>query len=500
MPITLEQKLPIKFSLTDMELSNKKVDCLVLGVAQASKFDFSGVKLSKASLNFIMNHINLAHFEGKLGQTLMLFQVPGITTARILLVGSGKADELNEANFKSLFSHTIKALSSHKIQSVLCNLNQLKIINREMNWALRFSIEAMCNEVYEFSYFKNNPQKHKLKEVQFVVSAKDKPKLAQTLDESKVIAETLQFVKDLGNMPANICTPSFMAKQALSTKSLSKKVKVEIFDREKLQEIGANAILAVAQGSSEPCQFIVMHYKGGKKNEAPTVLIGKGVCFDSGGLCIKGRDGMNLMKMDMCGAATVMGVFTAAVKLELAVNLIAVMPCVENMPDGKAYRPGDIIKSLSGKTIEVLDTDAEGRLILCDALTYCERFKPEVVIDVATLTGAIIVALGQHFTGLFSNNDQLVKSLIDAGKQSNDQAWHMPISDEFQKQIDSKIADVANIGGPYGGSVTAACFLARFAEKFTWAHLDIAGTSMSKDGAKGRPVSLLLQFLLNKTY
>ncbi|MDF2529872.1 MAG: PepA protein, partial [Gammaproteobacteria bacterium] len=308
----------------------------------------------------------------------------------------------------------------------------------------------------------------------------------------------IRFARDLGNMPANICTPSYLAKQALGFKALSKKVIVEILDREKLQEIGANTILAVAQGSSEPCQLVTMQYHGGKKNAAPIVLVGKGVCFDTGGICIKPRDNMMMMKMDMCGAATVLSVFAAAVKLGLPINLVAIAPCVENMPDGKAYRPGDIIKSMSGQTIEVADTDAEGRLILCDALTYCERFDPKCVIDVATLTGAVTVALGQHLTGLFGNNQGLINNLLKAGKDSDDQAWHLPITDEFQKQIDSKIADMVNLGGPYGGSITAACFLARFAKKYNWAHLDVAGTAMAKEGARGRPVSLLVQYLLNQ--
>ncbi|MDO8953289.1 MAG: leucyl aminopeptidase [Gammaproteobacteria bacterium] len=498
MSIILDRKLPTTFSILETDANKKAADCLILGVSHGNKLIPSSLKLTKSALSFLQTHLKLSNFEAKIGQVLMLYGVPDVKASSALIVGCGKLNELDEAHYKSIYVHMLKALTAARIKTAICSLNQLAIKARDVEWGTHFAIETICNELYDFAYFKSKVEKAKLAEIQFVVPSKEQRKQSQFIEQAQIIAEATRFAKDLGNLPANICTPSYMARQALSFKALSKKVKVEILDREKLQEIGANCILAVAQGSAEPCQFITMHYQGGKKNEAPTVLVGKGVSFDTGGICIKTRDNMNMMKMDMCGAATVMAVFAAAVKLNLPINLIAVAPCVENMPDGKAYRPGDIIRSLSGQTIEVLDTDAEGRLILCDALTYCERFEPACVIDVATLTGAIVVALGQHYTGLYGNNDPLIHALLKAGKQSDDLAWQMPISDEYQKQIDSKIADMANLGGPYGGSITAACFLARFTKKYHWAHLDVAGTAMSKDGARGRPVGLLIQYLLTK--
>ncbi|MDF2939370.1 MAG: leucyl aminopeptidase [Gammaproteobacteria bacterium] len=497
MSINIEQKLAVDFKLLEGDPTAKASDCLVLGVWESAK-PATTVKLSKQSSDFIQKCLKQSNMEGKIGQSVMLYHVPGIKAPVVLLMGCGKPSELNDSHFKNLCVYTTKALTAARVKSAICCLNQIDIKSRDMEWGLRFAVESVSYELYDFHYFKSKAEKPKLAEVYFAIQSKNKRKLELVLEQSCVIAEAVQFARDLGNMPANICTPSYLSKQALSMKSLSKKVHVDIFDREKLQEMGANAILAVAQGSHEPCQLVSMEYRGGKKSAAPIVLVGKGVCFDSGGLCIKGRDGMNLMRMDMCGAATVISVFYAAVKLALPINLVVVAPCVENMPDGKAFRPGDIIKSMSGQTIEVLDTDAEGRLILCDALTYCERFNPDCVIDVATLTGAVMVALGQHLTGLYANHDPLANELLKAGKASNDPAWHMPITEEFQKQIDSKIADMANLGGPYGGSVTAACFLARFTKKYHWAHLDVAGTAMAKEGAKGRPVNLLIEFLLGR--
>ncbi|MDF2690224.1 MAG: leucyl aminopeptidase [Gammaproteobacteria bacterium] len=496
MSITLEQSLAVEFKLLDADPAQKAADCLVLGVWHDKKI--AADKLNKETAQFLQKSLKQVDMMGKIGQTMMLYHVPGVKAASVLLVACGKASELNESHYKNIYSTMLKALSAAHVKTSICCLNQLSIKGRDIEWSIRFAVETICYELYDFAYFKTKHEKLKLAEMQFAIASKDKRKIGAVLEQAQIIAEAVRFARDLGNMPANVCTPSYLAKQALGFKSLSKKVKVEILDREKLQEIGANSILAVAQGSTEPCQLVTMQYEGGKKSAAPIVLIGKGVCFDTGGICIKPRENMNMMKMDMCGAATVMAVFGAVVKMGLAINLVAVAPCVENMPDGKAYRPGDIIKSMSGQSIEVLDTDAEGRLILCDALTYCERFEPECVIDVATLTGAIMVALGQHLTGLYANHDPLAHALLRAGKESDDLAWHMPITEDFQKQIDSKIADMANLGGPYGGSITAACFLSRFAKKYHWAHLDVAGTAMAKEGARGRPVNLLIQYLIDR--
>ncbi|HEY6610498.1 MAG TPA: leucyl aminopeptidase, partial [Pseudomonas sp.] len=281
-----------------------------------------------------------------------------------------------------------------------------------------------------------------------------------------------------------------------------KNLEVEVLNEKKLKELGMGAFLAVAQGSEQPPRLIVLNYQGGKKDAQPQVLVGKGITFDTGGISLKPGLGMDEMKYDMCGAASVLGTFRALVELQLPINVVGLLACAENMPSGGATRPGDIVTTMSGQTVEILNTDAEGRLVLCDTLTYAERFKPQAVIDVATLTGACIVALGSHTSGLLGNNDALIKQILKAGEHAGDRAWQLPLFDEYQEQLDSPFADIANIGGPKAGTITAACFLSRFAKQFHWAHLDIAGTawiSGGKDkGATGRPVPLLTQYLLER--
>ena len=303
-------------------------------------------------------------------------------------------------------------------------------------------------------------------------------------------------------MPPNICHPSYLAEQAKELAKAHKNLKVDILDEKKLQALGAGAFLAVAQGSDQPPRMIVMQYNGGKKGEKPHALVGKGITFDTGGISIKPAAGMDEMKYDMGGAASVFGTLRAVLELQLPINLVCLLACAENMPSGGATRPGDIVTTMSGQTVEILNTDAEGRLVLCDTLTYAERFKPQSVIDIATLTGACIVALGSNVSGLMGNDDDLVNQILAAGRQADDRAWQLPLYDEYQEQLDSPFADIANIGGPKAGTITAGCFLSRFTKAYKWAHLDIAGTawvSGGKDkGATGRPVPLLTQYLLDR--
>jgi leucyl aminopeptidase len=313
----------------------------------------------------------------------------------------------------------------------------------------------------------------------------------------------MAFTKDLGNMPPNLCHPSFLAEEAKVLGKTYKNLKVDILDEKKLKELGMGAFLAVAQGSDQPPRMIVLNYQGGKKTEKPYALVGKGITFDTGGISIKPASGMDEMKYDMCGAASVFGTLKAVLEMQLPINLVCVLACAENMPSGGATRPGDIVTSMSGQTVEILNTDAEGRLVLCDALTYTERFKPQAVIDIATLTGACIVALGSNVSGLMGNNDELVQQILGAGLSADDRAWQLPLYDEYQEQLDSPFADIANIGGPKAGTITAGCFLSRFTKNYHWAHLDIAGTawiSGGKDkGATGRPVPMLTQYLLDRS-
>jgi len=302
-------------------------------------------------------------------------------------------------------------------------------------------------------------------------------------------------------MPANLCTPSHLASQAREIGKAYKKVKTTVLEEAAMKKLGMGALLSVSRGSRQPAKLITLEYSGGQPGDKPVVLVGKGVTFDSGGISIKPSPAMDEMKYDMCGAASVLGTMQACAEMDLPLNVVGVVPATENLPDGDASKPGDVVTSMSGQTIEVLNTDAEGRLILCDALTYSDKFNPAVVIDIATLTGACVIALGAHATGLLSNDDALADELLDAGITAADRAWHLPLWDEYQKQIDTNFADIANVGGRGAGTITAACFLSRFTSKYRWAHLDIAGVAWKQGndkGATGRPVSLLTQFLLNR--
>ena len=352
-----------------------------------------------------------------------------------------------------------------------------------------------------FDRFKSEKAKpRKLKKITLLTAATDDAERATR--QASAIAAGMALARDLGNLPPNLCHPSFLAEQAEALAVEHKHLKVEILTEKKLRELGMGAFLAVAQGSEQPPRLIVLQYNGGKKDEAPYALVGKGITFDTGGISLKPGLGMDEMKFDMCGAASVFGTFRAVLELQLPINLVGLLACAENMPSGRATRPGDIVTTMSGQTVEILNTDAEGRLVLCDTLTYAERFKPQAVVDIATLTGACIVALGANTSGLMGNNDALVRQLLKAGEHADDRAWQLPLFDEYQEQLDSPFADIANIGGPKAGTITAGCFLSRFAKKYHWAHLDIAGTawiSGGKDkGATGRPVPLLTQYLLDR--
>jgi len=370
-------------------------------------------------------------------------------------------------------------------------------------------VETALDASYRFDAIKRKPDaaeekaaKKGIKKLGIQITAAADVAAAESgLVDGKAIGAGVSLTKDLGNLPPNVCTPTYLAEQAQALAS-SYGFTVEVLEREAMQKLGMGSFLAVAQGSEEPPKLIVLQHLKGDKKQKPVVLVGKGITFDTGGISLKPSAEMDEMKYDMCGAATVLGVFKTIAEMDLPLNVIGVIPTCENMPDGRATRPGDVLTSMSGLTIEVLNTDAEGRLILCDALTYAERFEPSAVVDIATLTGACVIALGHHATGLFSNNDSLAQELLQAGEQALDRAWRMPMWDDYQPLLDSNFADIANIGGRAAGSITAACFLSRFTKKYDWAHLDIAGTawkSGKEKGGTGRPVPLLTEFLVGRT-
>jgi leucyl aminopeptidase len=433
----------------------------------------------------------------------------GVKLKRVLLVGLGETQQKTGGDilaYAKLARAAIKTLSGGAIETALWLMAGFmeKPNPQRLGELARLTMQLAGDQVYRFGVrqpamrFKVKDTPDPLKSLIFVSGGKEANVLKLAVTEGTALVEGMNLAKDLGNLPPNVCTPAYLAQtaQALAKKTT---LKVEVLGRKQMEVLGMGSFLAVTQGSELPPQFIIMRHSGGKATAAPTVLVGKGITFDTGGISLKPGDAMDEMKYDMCGAASVMGTIYAAALLKLKQNVIAVIPTCENMPSGKATRPGDIVKSMSGQTIEILNTDAEGRLILCDALTYVERFKPRAVIDVATLTGACIIALGSVHSGLFSDDENLAKELSESGKVALDTVWRLPLDAAYQEQLKSNFADVANIGGRPAGSVTAACFLKRFTEKYCWAHLDIAGTawkSGAMKGSTGRPVPLLFNYLM----
>ncbi|WP_312929084.1 leucyl aminopeptidase, partial [Stutzerimonas nitrititolerans] len=429
--------------------------------------------------------------------------LPGLKAERVLLVGTGKADELDNRQWRKVVTAVTGALKNLGGSDAALALQDVQIKGRDAYARTRILVEVLAGGQYVFDRFKSKKADARpLSRITLLSDKAEQAQIEQAANHAQAITTGMNFARDLGNLPPNVCHPSYIAEQARQLGKDFKGLKVEVLDEKKLRELGAGSFLAVSQGSDQPGCIVVMQYNGGKKGEQPYALVGKGITFDTGGISLKPGLGMDEMKYDMCGAASVLGTFRAALELQLPINLVGVLACAENMPSGGATRPGDIVTTLSGQTVEILNTDAEGRLVLCDALTYVERFKPRAVIDVATLTGACIVALGSQTSGLMSNDEELARQLLGAGQNADDRAWQLPLFDEYQEQLDSPFADIANIGGPKAGTITAACFLSRFTKAYAWAHLDIAGTAWisggKEKGATGRPVPLLTQYLLDR--
>ena len=494
----------MEFSIKNGNPEKQRNDCIIVGVYEGRKLSVAAAAIDRASGSYLATILRRGDMEGKLGSTLLLHSVPGTLCDRVLLVGLGKERELREREYRQAVRASIKALSKSGAADVASFLAELPIKKHDITWKVAQLAEVAQDSAYRFDRLKskvNDEIKGITKLIINVPQRNDLKKGEAGLKQGLAIASGVHFAKDLGNLPGNICTPTYLAEQAKALAE-SHGVQVEVLERAEMEKLGMGSFLGVAQGSRQPPKLIVLQHNKGKKNQKPVVLVGKGITFDAGGISIKPAGDMDEMKYDMCGAASVLGTFKAIAEMDLPLNVVGIIPTCENLPDGNAIKPGDVLTSMSGQTIEVLNTDAEGRLILCDAITYAERFEPEVVVDIATLTGACVVALGHHASGLFSNNDGLAKELVQAGENALDRAWHMPLWEDYQEQLNSNFADMANIGGRAGGSITAACFLSRFAKKFDWAHLDIAGTawkSGKEKGSTGRPVPLLTQFLMQRT-
>jgi leucyl aminopeptidase len=457
----------------------------------AVAFIFEGFAHQNSDLQQLLE---INQFDAKVGETLILNRLDGYKTKRVLAVGIGESPVTDKSYLKSLKA-IYSALASAKAKNVV--FPGIEIENRDESWVQLTTARVLQNAIYKIDKVNSDDstEKNTLEDVSIYSENNDSSNVLKGV----AIANGMALTRSLGDLPSNICTPSHLAETAKSL-AQSYHLKYEILEESDMQSMGMNSLLSVSKGSNEPGKLISISYNSAG-DEKPIVLVGKGVTFDSGGISLKPGAKMDEMKFDMCGAASVLGVMRAVAEMKLPVNLTVVVPTVENMPAHNASKPGDVVKSMSGQTIEILNTDAEGRLILCDALTYCEKFDPKVVIDIATLTGAVIIALGKHHSGLMANDQSLADDLKEAGSDAMDTVWQLPLDDEYDELLKSNFADMANIGGREAGTVTAACFLARFTKDYRWAHIDIAGTAWiggSKKGATGRPVPLLTEYIMKQ--
>ncbi|MDH5552377.1 MAG: leucyl aminopeptidase [Nitrosomonas sp.] len=477
--------------------------CVVVGVFEARKLTGPAKTLDKATEGYISSILKNGDLDGKANTTLLLHNVPNALCKRVLLVGLGKEKEYGDQAYLGALRATFSALNKTGAADATLFLTEIPLKGRDEHWKISRAVMVGQESIYCFDTLKSKKDEDKPKLGKVTLSATDNKQLEngkEAIEQGLAIANGMNLAKDLGNLAPNYCTPTYLADRA---KEIAKahKLKITVLEEKDMEKLGMGSLLSVSQGSRQPAKLIAVEYKGLKKMENPVVLVGKGVTFDTGGVSLKPSPDMDEMKYDMSGAASVLGTLVAVAEMNLPINLVCIVPATENMPDGQATKPGDVVTSMSGQTIEVLNTDAEGRLILCDALTYAARYKPDVVIDIATLTGACVIALGHVATGLISNDDKLAAEILRASEQSTDRAWQLPLWDDYQDLLKSNFADIANIGGRAGGTITAGCFLSRFTEDYRWAHLDIAGTawkSGKEKGSTGRPVPLLTQFLITR--
>ena len=499
----------MKFDTLTGSLEKIDTDCLVIPVWQNHELGEVSKALSDVTQGQIEGLLKEGNLAEKVGSSLLLHHVHGLKTKRVLLIRCGDSKAWSPAIFRKLFTHWADTVLDLPIQTVTFILPVLKEVD-DVERYYREATQQLLQQSYRFTALKSDPPlPSTVKTVSFYLSTElSALKVKENIQIGEAIGRGMLLTRNLGDLPGNLCTPTYLADQAKMLAKKSSSIKVKVLEESAIKKLGMHSFLSVTHGSVEPPKLIVLEYKGLKSKEKPIVLVGKGITFDTGGISLKPRENMDAMKYDMSGAGTILGVFDALAQLELSLNVIGIIPTCENMPSGSATKPGDIVKSMSGQTIEILNTDAEGRLILCDALTYAQTFNPALVIDIATLTGACIIALGNVTSGLFSNHDELAAALLKAGENTGDRAWRMPLFEEYQEQLNSAFADMANIGGSAAGSITAASFLARFTKAYPWAHLDIAGTAdkagaipkfPKAKGATGRPIPMLMEFLLGQS-
>ncbi len=490
----------MQFSTKALPIDKARTGCVILPVLAGGKLGASGRAIDAATGKRLGAALATGDLASKAGSTLLVHLEGPI--ARALLVATGDKAVLDERAYAQVVRGAFRSLRGQGGKDAIVMLHEVEVEGQDLGWKIRSAALAAREAAYRFERFKSKPDAAPAgpRSIAFAIDKSEQAAARAAAGEATAIANGMDLTRDLGNTPANVCTPGYLAQTA---RDLGREfdLKVQVLGEKQMAALKMNALLAVARGSVQPPHLITIEYRGGPARQAPVALVGKGITFDTGGISLKPAGEMDEMKWDMMGAASVLGTIRAVAEMKLPINVVGIIATAENMPGGQATRPGDIVTSMSGQTIEILNTDAEGRLVLCDALTYAARFKPGAVIDIATLTGACVVALGKHHSGLFSRGDALAEDLLAAGRAMADTCWRMPLDDEYQELLKSPFADVANIGGRYGGAITAACFLARFTGDYDWAHLDIAGTawhSGANKGSTGRPVPLLTGFLMNR--
>ena len=490
----------MRFEVKTIKLTDHKTDVAVVAVYADGELSSSARALDKATEGSISAALDNGDINPKAGATLLL-PTDSLTCKRVLLVGCGPKSGFDRKSFREAMRGALAALKGKPYSQISIFLTLEKVKQATPHRLGYITASSWLDVAYEFTQMKSETKPTPVpKKIIIATRSSQISAVKKGVTQGKALGLGMQFGRDLANLPGNVCTPTYLAKQARALARGNKKLSCKVLNESDMQKLGMGSLLSVTAGSSEPAKFIILEYKGAAKSKAPVVLVGKGITFDTGGISLKPPAAMDEMKFDMSGAASVFGTFKAITEINPNLNAVGLIPTCDNMPSSTATRPGDIVTSMSGQTIEVLNTDAEGRLILCDALTYARRFKPAAIIDIATLTGACVIALGKHHSGLMANSDKLAAALLAAGQAADDRAWRLPLGDDYAAQLKSNFADFANIGGREAGTITAGCFLQKFTDGMNWAHLDIAGTAYvggSAKGSTGRPVPLLLEYLLN---
>ena len=495
----------MEFFATSADAGKYRTACAIVGIYDQKRLSAAAEAINRASHGLVKRLIDRGDASGELGKALLLTDSAKAHPTRVILVGLGKKSAFDKQAYRRALNAAVQALLATGAVDAVSFLGQEIAGKLDAYHAARLSVVELGTAMYRFAAFKSGrkPKSHKLKKFGIGIgSAEESEAALRGARHGYGIVRGMDLARDLGNTPPNVCSPSYLADQARDLARRYSKIDIQVLDEPDMQALGMGSLLSVAHGSAEAAHLIVLEYRGGPQDAQPIALVGKGITFDTGGTSLKPGPAMDEMKYNMCGAAAVLGALASVAYLKLPINLLVVVPAAENMPGSRATRPGDIVTSMSGKTIEILNTDAEGRLILCDALTYARQYDPRAIVDVATLTGACVIALGRHYSGLLSNSDELSEALLAAGGRADDGAWRLPMDKQYADQLRSNFADMANIGGREAGTITAACFLGKFTDGVDWAHIDIAGTAWltgAKKGGTGRPVPLLTDYLINES-